>query len=71
MFTQRHFNLKPEEYDKIKKWANNHKCSCRCGDKASLSCCGGEISITFTPTALGIAKSAHCICGETLELSSH
>ena len=66
MFTCKNFKLTDEEYNTIKEWANNHKCPCKCGDRRSLSCSGGEISVTFTPTAIGIVISANCICGEKI-----
>ena len=61
MFTQKNFKLTDEQYELINKWADNHKCSCK-----NRSCCGGEISITFTPTTIGTEISAKCICGETI-----
>lgn len=65
MFTTKEFHLTDEEYSKVKHWAKSHKCKCR-----SKSCCGGEISIIFTPTTIGIAKSAKCVCGEKLDLDT-
>ena len=70
MFAQKDFSLTDEEYSLIKEWADNHDCTCRVGNRPSLSCCGGEISIIFTPTTIGIAKSAECICGSKLDLES-
>lgn len=68
MFTQKTFCLTDEEYDIIEKWANTHECSCRHGDRPSRSCSGGEISVTFTPTTIGTAISARCICGKEIKL---
>ena len=70
MFAQKNFWLTDKEYNIIKEWANNHKCTCKQGGKPSRSCCGGEISITFTPTTVGTTKSARCICGEVLQLDN-
>lgn len=70
MFAQKNFCLTKEEYDTIKKWANTHECTCKQGGKPSRSCCGGEISIKFTPTTLGVVKSAECICGKVLKLDN-
>ena len=70
MFTQRNFSLTETEYNTIKKWAETHECSCKHGNKSSRSCCGGEISIQFTPTTLGTAISAHCICGKSFDLET-
>lgn len=71
MFTQKNFNLTDEQYETIKKWANTHECRCRPGnDSPSLSCCGGEISIIFTPTSIGTAISVSCVCGKKLELDN-
>ena len=65
MFKRKEFFLTDEEYSLIKDWADTHDCTCRCGDRPSRSCCGGEISITFTPTSIGTVISASCICGKT------
>jgi len=70
MFTQKNFCLTDEEYNNIKVWADTHKCSYRRGNRPSSSCCGGEISVIFTPTTIGTAISARCICGEELELEN-
>ncbi len=70
MFTRREFSLTEEEYESIKNWAETHKCKCRIGDRPSRSCCGGEISVIFTPTSIGTAISAKCICGEKFELDN-
>lgn len=71
MFTQKIFCLTDEEHKAIHKWADEHECSCRCdGGRPSRSCCGGEISVTFTPTTVGMAKSARCICGKELDLNT-
>ena len=70
MFTQKNFCLTDEEYETIEKWANTHECSCRHGDRSSRSCCGGEISVIFTPTYIGTAISARCICGKEIELDN-
>ena len=70
MFTQKNFSLTDEDYAQIKEWADTHECTARCKDKDSLSCCGGEISVIFTPTTIGTAISAQCICGKTFELDN-
>ena len=70
MFTQRSFKLTEEEYKTIEEWANTHECSCKHGNRSSRSCCGGEISVIFTPTTIGTAVSARCICGDEIELDN-
>lgn len=70
MFKVKNFYLTDEEYKIIEEWANTHECSCRRGNRASRSCCGGEISITFTPTTIGTVISASCICGKEIELDN-
>lgn len=64
MFTNRKFCLTEEEYDILNKWAESHECKCR-----GKSCCGGEISVTFTPTTIGTHISAKCICGQEIEIA--
>lgn len=70
MFTQKNFCLTDKEYETIEKWANTHECSCKNEDKPSRSCCGGEISVIFTPTTIGTAISARCLCGKKIELDN-
>ncbi len=70
MFTRKNFCLTDEEYETIEKWANTHECGCRHIDRPSLSCCGGEISVIFTPTSIGTIISARCLCGKELELDN-
>lgn len=70
MFSAKSFHLHDDEYDAIKNWAENHNCKCRVGDRPSRSCCGGEISVIFTPTSIGTAISAKCVCGEEFELDN-
>ena len=64
------FTLTSDQYNAISKWADNHKCSCRHGNRPSKSCCGGEISYIFTPTTIGTAISAQCFCGQELVLDT-
>lgn len=70
MFTQKNFCLTDEEYSAIKEWADTHECNCRSSNRPSKSCCGGEISVIFTPTTIGTAISARCICGKEFELDN-
>jgi hypothetical protein len=70
MFTAKSFSLTDLEYNQIKDWAEKHDCKCRVGDRPSRSCCGGEISVIFTPTSIGTAISAKCVCGKELELDN-
>lgn len=70
MFIRKEFCLTDEEYDEIKQWADTHECTCRRGDRPSKSCCGGEISVIFTPTTIGTAISARCICGKEFDLEN-
>ena len=64
MFTNKEFKLSDEEYENLKKWAETHECGNR-----GMSCCGGEISITFTPTTIGTHISAKCVCGKEFEIA--
>lgn len=69
MFTHKVFQLTDDQYIKINEWANTHNCSCRLPDgRPSRSCCGGEISITFTPSAIGTFITAKCICGDQINI---
>ncbi len=68
MFTRRDFYLSDEQYETIKTWAESHECKCKYGNRPSRSCCGGEISVTFTPTSVGTFISASCICGEQIDV---
>ena len=70
MFTQKNFCLTDDEYSTIEKWANTHECSCKHMDRPSQSCCEGKISVIFTPTTIGTAISARCICGKEIELDN-
>ena len=70
MFTQKNFCLTENEHKTIEKWANTHECSCKSANRPSRSCCGGEISVIFTPTTIGTAISARCICGKEIELDN-
>ena len=70
MFTDKIFSLTDEEFETISKWANSHKCKARLPNRPSYSCCGGEISIKFTPTSFGIFKEARCICGKELKIDN-
>lgn len=63
MFSKKDFHLTDEEHDAINKWAETHNCPSR-----NRSCCGGEISVTFTPTSIDTFVSAKCVCGAKLEL---
>jgi len=64
MFSRNEFHVTDNEYDFINRWAKSHNCSCR-----GKSCCGGEISIKFTPTTIGTHISAKCVCGQEIELA--
>lgn len=55
------FELTLEEEKIVREWVENHKCTAR-----NKSCCGGEITYSFTPTTIGTAVDASCICGQTL-----
>ncbi len=70
MFTTKNFHLSDDEYDAINNWAETHNCKYRVGDRPSRSCCGGEISVIFTPTYIGTAISAKYICGEEFDLDN-
>ena len=70
MFTQRDFHLTEDNYIAIETWANSHECKCRTLDKASKSCCGGELTVKFTPITIGTAISVECICGKHFDVES-
>lgn len=68
MFKQKKFCLTDDEYARIKKWSDEHKCCARAAIKASSYSCNGEITIEFTPTHMGTFITARCICGNKIEL---
>ena len=55
------FELSKEEEKMVREWEENHKCTER-----NKSCCGGEITYSFTPTSIGTAVDAVCVCGQSL-----
>ena len=55
------FELSKEEEKMVHDWEESHKCTAR-----NRSSCGGEITYSFTPTSIGTAVDAVCICGQTL-----
>lgn len=58
------FTLNPNEVDEYNKFIEEHK-NCKCS--ATI---GGKISVIFTPTGLGDAKSVKCnACGEEKEIT--
>lgn len=57
------FELNIEEIKKLREWEQNHKCSAR-----GRSSCGGETTISFTPTSIGVAVEATCICSAKIEI---
>ena len=57
------FELNMEEEKALKKWEETHTCNLR-----GKSCCGGETTVSFTATSLGMAVTASCICGAEIEL---
>lgn len=58
------FTLTPNEVDEYNKFIEEHK-NCKCS--ATI---GGKISIIFTPTGLGDAKSVKCnVCGKEKEIT--
>lgn len=58
------FTLTPNEVDEYNKFIEEHK-NCKCS--ATI---GGKISVIFTPTGLGDAKSVKCnVCGEEKEIT--
>lgn len=58
------FTLSPNEVDEYNKFIKEHK-GCECS--ATI---GGKISIIFTPTGLGDAKSVKCnACGKEKEIT--
>ena len=63
MFSKKEFSLTDDEYEFVNRWEETHKCSCR-----GKSCCGGEMSITFTPTSIGTHISVKCVCGQEIEV---
>lgn len=58
------FSLNSTEVEEYKKFVSEHK---KCDCSATI---GGKISIIFTPTGLGDAKSVKCnVCGEEKEIT--
>lgn len=58
------FSLNSVEVEEYKKFVNEHK-ECNCS--ATI---GGKISVIFTPTGLGDAKSVKCnACGQEKEIT--
>lgn len=58
------FSLNSVEVEEYEKFVNEHK---KCNCSATI---GGKISIVFTPTGLGDAKSVKCnVCGEEKEIT--
>ena len=58
------FTLTPNEVDEYNKFIEEHK-TCKCS--ATI---GGKISVIFTPTGLGDAKSVKCnACGQEKEIT--
>lgn len=58
------FTLTPNEVDEYNKFIEEHK-NCKCS--ATI---GGKISVIFTPTGLGDAKSVKCnVCGKEKEIT--
>jgi len=68
LFKQKKFCLTDDEYEKIKKWSDEHECCARAAIKASSYPYDGEITIEFTPTHLGTFVTARCICGSKMKL---
>ena len=57
------FELNINEEKMLREWEENHKCRAR-----GKSSCGGETTISFTPTGIGLAVEATCICGEKIDI---
>lgn len=55
------FELTRDEEKMVQEWEASHKCTVR-----NKSCCGGEITYSFTQTSIGTAVDVKCLCGETL-----
>ena len=65
------FELDDEQVEKIKKWDDNHKKTCRFGDPLNQGAIGGRLSYCFTPTSLGEIQLVKCACGEELDLTEY
>jgi len=57
------FCLTDDQTESYLQWLKNHKCN------SSAGVIGGEISVKFTPTGLGLLVQAECICGEKINLT--
>ena len=58
------FHLNSTEVEEYKNFVKEHK---KCNCSATI---GGKISIIFTPTGLGNAKTVKCnVCGEEKEIT--
>lgn len=67
----RPFQLDPEQVTKLGAWLDQHDHTCGLARYAGAA--GGRLSITFTPTSLGIITVAQCACakGSTVDLTDY
>lgn len=63
MFTDKTFSLTDEDYEKIRKWYQSHKCL----NRDEQTAIGAKLSIIFTPSSIGTFSSVRCACGEFLQ----
>lgn len=65
------FELSEDQYNKIEFWDKAHKCSLqpKYGMRKYCGAIGGAISMTFTPTSLGMVIEAKCACGNSIDVS--
>lgn len=61
------YELSDEEQKEIEDWLDNHDCKIKKDEK---SCIGGEYSIIFVPTSIGMGISVKCECGKEHELDT-
>ena len=59
----RTFVLTDEQEKMLKDFELKHECNL-----THRSCCGGHVSIIFTPTSIGMVIKAECTCGKKIKL---
>ena len=59
------YELSDDEKKEIEDWLDDHECTLE-----EPSCCGGEYSIEFTPTSIGMGICVKCACGKMHELDT-
>ena len=61
------FKIEGKELETFKKWDEEHKKKCKAYKKDVAI--GGRLSFIFTPTSVGDAIVAKCICGKKVNIT--